>query len=424
MKSRRRILLSFFLLPLFLFAQGEVYILTLRGAIGPASRDYILRGIREAEENSASLILLKLDTPGGLDLAMREICQGILKSKVPFLTFVYPPGARAASAGTFILMASHLSAMAKGTSIGAAYPVQIGGKELSEEVKRKVENDAVAYLVSLAKMRNRDTIFAEEAVRKSATLTGEAAFQKGIIDFFSNTEDELIEKVKEKGIGIKKKRIFPMNPIETFFQYLTDPNLAYILLVLGMYGIIFELQAPGSIFPGVFGGLSLILALYAFQIIPVNYAGLALIALSFILLLLELRITSYGLLTVGATLSFLLGSFLLFPKTDFPLASNIIIITSIVTILFFLLILSLGIKAHRKKVLTGKEGMINLIAEVAEDFQEKGQIFVRGEYWPAISLSGFLKKGEKVRVVEVSGMLLKVERIDSASGEDYSKLNV
>ncbi|MEO0102362.1 MAG: nodulation protein NfeD [candidate division WOR-3 bacterium] len=414
MKFRERILL-FFLLPFFLFAKGEFYILTLKGAIGPASRDYILRAIREAKENGASLLLLKLDTPGGLDLAMREICQGILQSKVPFLTFVYPPGARAASAGTFIVMASHFAAMAQGTSIGAAHPVTIGGKDVSGEMKEKVENDAVAYLVSLAKTRGRDTIFAEEAVRKSATLTAEQALKKGVIDFLANSEEELLEKVKIKGVAIEREKNFPMNPRETFLHYLTDPNLAYILLVLGMYGIIFELQAPGAIFPGVFGGLSLILALYSFQIVPVNYAGLALIALSFILLFLELKITSYGLLTIGAIISFFLGSFLLLPKADFPLSTNIIIIAGIVTILFFLLILSLAIKAHRKEVLTGKEGMVNLIGEVAEDFSERGRVFVRGEYWESISLSGLLKKGEKVRVVDVSGMVLKVERLKETS---------
>ncbi|MEO0117013.1 MAG: nodulation protein NfeD [candidate division WOR-3 bacterium] len=410
-----RFLLFLSFLPFALWAKGDVYILTLKGAIGPASRDYIGRALKEAKEDSASLLLLKLDTPGGLDLAMREICQGILQSPVPFLTFVYPPGARAASAGTFIVMASHFAAMAKGTSIGAAHPVAIGGKEISEEMKEKVENDAVAYLISLAKVRGRDTTFAEQAVRKSVTLTAEQALEKGVIDFLANSEEELLEKVKTKGMVIERKKNFPMNPRETFLHYLTDPNLAYILLVLGMYGIIFELQSPGAIFPGVLGGFLLILALYSFQIIPVNYAGLALIALSFILLILEIKITSYGLLTIGAALSFLLGSFLLFPKANFPLSPPLVVIVSIFTIFFFILVISLGIKAHRQKVVTGREGMVNLIGEAAEDFSERGRVFVRGEYWDSISLSGFLKRGEKVRIVDVSGMVLKVERLKEAN---------
>ena len=418
MKMKSSILL---LLPLLIFARDEVYTLSLSGPIGPAARDYIRRGVREAHQAQASLILLKLDTPGGLDLAMREICQEILNSNIPFLTFVYPPGARAVSAGTFILMASHLAAMAQGTSCGACHPVTIGGKEISEEMKMKMENDASAYLLSLARARNRDTIFAREAVKKSATLDAEGAFQRRVIDFLANSEEELLKKVKERGIKIGRIRNLPMSPREKLLHHLTEPNLAYILLTLGMYGIILELQSPGTILPGIFGTLSLSLALYSFQILPVNYVGLILIFLSFLLFFLELKITSYGLLTIGGIILFFLGSTLLFPRIDFPLSPKTVLIAGIATVIFFLLILLLGIRAQGRRVQTGPEGMINLIGEVVEDFSETGQVFVRGEYWKAISLSGSLKKGEKVRVVSISDMVLKVERIEKTqNGRDMA----
>ncbi len=421
------ILLSLLSLP-SLYAKdtpdSAIYLLSLRGPIGPAASEYIKRGIKIAERERASCLVLKLDTHGGLDEAMREIVQAILLSSVPFITFVYPPGARAASAGTFILMASHIAVMAKGTSCGACHPVAIAGKEISEEMKIKIENDAVSFLKSLALKRKRDTIFAEEAVRKSATLTDQEAKARGVIDFQANSDSELINKIDGFATEIndqeiiittrnKSIRYLNMNAREKLFQHLTNPNLAYILLMIGMYGIIFELQSPGSLFPGVIGVISLILALYSFQIIPVNYAGLFLIGLSFLLFLLEIKITSYGLLTIGGVTSFVLGSLLLFPTQSpfFPFSPATIIIVSLLTIIFFLLIVGLGIKAHLKKPTTGKEGMLNLIGEVISATPpSQGTVFVRGEYWQAVSLSGPLKKGDKVKVVEIDGMILKVAK--------------
>ncbi len=417
------LLYHFWLFPLFLYGKGDLFLLTLNGPIGPATKEYVLRGIESAEKESASCLILRMNTPGGLDEAMREIVRGILQAKVPFITFVYPPGARAASAGTFLVMASHIAAMANGTAIGAAHPVQIGGGEGDEEMKNKLVNDAVSLLKSLAQKRNRDTTFAVEAVKKSLSLTEREALERRVIEVLANSEDELLNQIEGRRIEIankeiylrvlgKTKKVFTMNDRERFFQILTNPNLAYILLLLGMYGLIFELQSPGAIFPGVFGAISLITALYSFQILPVNYAGLALIGLSFLLFLLELKITSYGLLSLGGIISFVMGSLLLFPSSPFPFAKTTIIVIGLITLILFLIIISLGIRAHIKNVATGKEGMIDLVGEVSEDFSTSGQIFVRGEYWQAISLSGPLKKGERVRVVEVNGMVLKVKKCE------------
>ncbi len=412
--------------------EGGIYFLTVRGAIGPATSEYIQRGIKICEEKSASALILKLDTPGGLDEAMREIVQAILSTRVPFITFVYPSGARAASAGTFILIASHLAAMAEGTTTGAAHPVSIGAKEIPQEMKEKIEEDAAAFLKSLALKRKRDTTFAVAAVKKSMVLTDREALERKVIDCRANSCEELLKKIdgrkvvvdnQELVISTRGKASYPidMNARERFLQALTNPNLAYILLMIGMYGIIFELQNPGSLFPGVVGALSLILAFYSFRILPVNYAGLFLIGLSFLFFLLEIRVASYGLLSAGGIISFILGSLLLFPNFSpfFPFSISVIIIATIITILFFLLIISLGIKAHLKKPVSGKEGMVNLVGEVVdsfsapvgEDILPSGQVFVRGEYWPALSLSGPLKKGDKVRVVEVQGMVLKVKAL-------------
>lgn len=413
-----------FLFALLLLQSNEIYLGEMSGVISPASSAYILRAISIAEEKNGVCLIIKLDTPGGLDESMREITKRILNTRVPVVIYVAPRGARAASAGVFILYSSHIAAMAPGTNIGAAHPVGMGGGKIDTVMASKVTNDAVAYLQSLAKARNRNIEWAEKAVRQSASIDDETALKIGVCEVLADDEVDLINKLDGKEVRILDETIrlntksAPLKKIsmslrEKLLLILTNPNIAYILLLLGIYGLFFELQNPGMIFPGVVGAICLILGFYALHLLPVNYAGLALILLSAIFFILEIYVTSHGLLSVGGVISLIVGSLILF-ESDLPflrVSWEVIMVVVIITIIFVGLLLFLGIKAQFRKPAAGKEGLLGEQGITRSEVnREGGTVFVHGELWNAVSDTP-IKKGVKIKVIGSQGMVLKVEQI-------------
>ncbi len=423
---------SIIIVPLFLLifstvsfsAKSSVYVLTIQGVINPVSAEYIQRGIDLANTERASALVIELDTPGGLDTSMRKIIKSINQSAVPVVVYVFPSGARAASAGVFITMAAHVAAMAPGTNIGAAHPVGIGiGGKMDKTMVEKVTNDAVAYIKSIAERRGRNKKWAEKAVRKSVSVTAREALKLRVIDLIAKDLDDLMKKIDGKTVetvsgkvklktrGVPTKRV-PMGLRLKILSIIGNPNVAYILMLLGFYGLFFELTNPGAIFPGVFGAICLILAFYSFQTLPVNYAGLLLIILSIILFVLEIKITSHGVLTIGGIVSMVIGSLMLFksPGPFFKLSLYLILPAALATALFFTVTFSLAFKAWRRKPVTGKEGLLGLEGVAHTDIdKEGGMALLRGEYWQAFSDEP-IKKGEKIKVQEVKGLKIKVKR--------------
>ncbi len=400
-----------------------VMVTEIKGAISPPVADFITSAIRRAEKENAELLIITMDTPGGLDPSMRKITQSILNSKVPICVYVYPSGARAASAGVFILLSAHIAAMAEGTNVGAAHPVTLGKDTLSSTMKKKIENDAVAYIRSLAEKRKRNAEWAEEAVRKSISITANQALKLHVIDIIANSISQLLEKLdgqkvmingKEKILSLKNVEIVELKRgwIEKILEILANPTVAYILLLIGIYGIIFELQNPGAIFPGVIGAISLILAFYSFHMLPVNFAGVFLVILAIIMFILEIKVTSYGVLTLGGIISFVLGSLLLF-QTNVPffkISAWVIAIATIITVLFFLIIIGFTVKTHLKKPVSGKEGLIGVEGIAKTDLAPEGMVFIRGEWWNAEAERGKIKKGEKIVVSKIEGLKLIVKK--------------
>ncbi|MCX7988223.1 MAG: nodulation protein NfeD [Thermodesulfovibrio sp.] len=412
------------LVPLTVSAK-EILVLTVDGVINPPHSEYVIKGIKKAHEIKAEVIIIKLDTPGGLDTSMREMVKEILNSHVPVVVYVSPKGARAASAGAFITLAAHVAAMAPGTNIGAAHPVAMGGEKMDKTMAEKVTNDAVAYIKSIAQQRGRNVEWAEQAVRKSISSTETEAFKQRVIDIIAEDLNSLIKeldgrKVKtvlgEKTINSKNAKVteLQMNFRERLLNFLSNPNIAYILLMIGIYGIIFELSNPGAIFPGVIGAISLILAFYSLQTLPINYAAAGLILLGIILFILELKFTSYGLLTLGGIICFVLGSIMLFDTENplFKLSISVIIPVTIVTALFFALLLRLAYKAYKRKPVTGVEELIGLKGVAKTDIDKhKGMVMVHGELWQAIS-DEEIKKDQEIIVEQVQGLTLKVRKAD------------
>jgi membrane-bound serine protease (ClpP class) len=394
------------------------------GIIHPPSQEYIISLINEGEKKGAEIVILMLDTPGGLDPSMREIIKKIMNSSVPVCVFVYPQGARAASAGAFITISAHIAAMAPSTNIGAAHPVTIGEGQKDTIMMKKVLNDAVAYMESIAKKRKRNVQVAKQLVEKSLSISAEEALNKKIIDLIANDLNDLLSKIDGKIVevsGIEKKietkdaelLEYKMNLRNKILSVISNPTIAYILLILGFYGLFFEITHPGAIFPGVIGAICLILALYALQTLPVNYAGVLLILLSMILFLLEVKIQSHGALGLGGVISLLLGSLLLFSR-DIPYLqislwaiAGVIVVTSV----FFLIVITKVIQVHKRKPVSGKEGIIGEKGIAKSDIDKNGGIvFVHGEIWKAIS-NEKIKKGEEIIVKKIDGLKLIVEKI-------------
>jgi membrane-bound serine protease (ClpP class) len=404
-----------------LISFAQVDLAVVDGVIGPVSARFLEEAIVKAERNESQLLIIQLDTPGGLDTAMREIVKNIFESEVPVCVYVFPSGARAASAGVFIAMAAHVAAMAPGTNLGAAHPVTIG-REMDEELSKKVTNDAAAYIRSIAEKRGRNSEWAESSVRESVSVTGEEAVQQNVVDVVAASVDELLELLDGWDVdfdgrtatlhtsGASVSRI-EMGFRDRLLSRIADPNVAYVLMLLGIFGLFFELQNPGAIFPGVVGAICLILAFFAFQTLPINYAGLMLIILGVILFILETQISSYGMLTLGGIVSMLLGSFMLIRVTPpvLKISWTVIIPSVVATALFFIFAIGMALKAQRRKPTTGLKGIVGEIGVARTKISEKGKVFVHGELWNATS-EEVIKKGEKISVVGIEGLTLRIKK--------------
>ncbi len=403
----------------------------IEGIVGPITASYVTRTIQKAEDEKAEVLIFLIDTPGGLDEAMRDIIKEELNASIPIVIYVHPSGARDASAGVFITLAAHIAAMTPGTNIGAAHPVAIspggrGGDEeqgIDETMKEKMTQDAAAYIRSIAEKKNRNINWAEDAVRKSVSATAEEALKLGIIDFIAESVDELLEKIdgmEVELVGFTKKlntkdavkKEIPMTWREELLKMISNPNIAYILFILGFYGLIFEITHPGAIIPGLLGALFLVLAFFAFQTLPINYTGVGLIILGIAMFVMEVLTPTYGPLTLGGIVAMTLGSLMLL-NTNVPflqISKSIIIAAVGTTAAFFLFALGAVIKAMKRKPATGKEGLIGEIGTAEGDINStEGKVFIHGEYWNAES-SEMIKEGEKVEVLEVERLKLKVKK--------------
>ncbi|GAB4535998.1 MAG: nodulation protein NfeD [Thermodesulfovibrionia bacterium] len=413
--------MSLFLFILFIpvLSQADVIVVKADGIVNPVMAEFISKTIDKAIEEKADLVVIELDTPGGLDTSMRTIVKKIITSDVPVAVYVSPSGARAASAGVFITVSAHIAAMAPGTNIGAAHPVGIGGK-IDKTMADKVVNDSAAYIRSLAEKRGRNIEWVEEAVRKSVSITEKEALNLKVIDLIEPDIKALLKDVDQRTIETAMGKVTlktrdakivrkEMNLRYKILDLISDPNVAYLLMLLGFYGIFFELTNPGAIFPGVFGAIALILALYSFQTLPVNYAGLLLIIFGIILFILEVKVTSFGLLTIGGIISMVMGSLMLFesPLPFFKVSLKVILPAVILTAIFFTMTISLAVKAYRRRPVTGSEGLIGLEGEARSDIDKEGLVFVHGEIWQAWSDEP-IKKGQRVIVDRVEKLKVKV----------------
>jgi membrane-bound serine protease (ClpP class) len=425
MKSIRFIIaLSLFL---FLFpgkglaGENEIYVIKVSGSINPAVAEFLEKGISKASADEVSCIIVEMDTPGGLAESMREIVKAIFASKVPVVVYVAPSGARAASAGVMITMAADIAAMAPGTNIGAAHPVGAGGKEIDGAMSDKVVNDMVASAKSIAAKRGRNAEWVEKAIRKSVSVTETEALKGNIIDIVAKDLDDLIRQIngrKIEGKGVlrldkAKKTVLKEGLRTKILKTISDPNIAYILLMIGLAGLYFELSHPGAILPGVVGGISIILAFFAMQTIPINYAGFLLILLALVFFIMEMKITSYGLLSIAGITSLLLGSLMLFDSngTDMRLSWGVLLPTIIMVSGFFVVISGLVFKSHLSKPKTGARGLVGEIGVVKEALMPEGRVFVHGELWNATSKDP-IETGAKVRVVNVVSLVLEVEAVE------------
>jgi len=401
-----------------------VRVISVDGAINPSSADYIHEEIQRAAQVSAECLIIELNTPGGLLKSTRMIVTDFLNSPVPVVVYVYPGGSQAASAGVFVTLAANIAVMAPGTNIGAAHPVGLG-EQPDSVMMGKITNDAAAFIRTISEKRNRNVTWAEDAVRKSLSITETEALRSGVIDTIADNLQDLLQKIDgrlvrtnsgEKHLSVKNASIVI---VEKSFQQkildiLSDPNIAYIFMMLGFYGLLFELYNPGAILPGVVGFISLILGFYSLHTLPINYAGLALIIFAIILFVLDLKLASHGILTVGALVSLFTGSIMLIRNDSafdmITISWKVVLIVVILSALFFIFAIGMGVKAQKRKPTTGTEGLIGEIGETSTDLKPEGQVRVHGEIWKAVSTEGTIKKGIKVTVVNVENLKLQVRK--------------
>jgi membrane-bound serine protease (ClpP class) len=400
-------------------------VITVDATITPPIAEYILQSIQESSDRSADGLIILLDTPGGLDTSMRDIAKGILNAPLPVVVFVHPAGARAASAGVIITISAHVAAMSPGTNIGAAHPVGIGiGGEMDKTMAAKVENDAVAYVKGIAKKRGRNEDWAAKAVLKSESITAEEALKLGVIDVVATDVSQLLAQLDNRRVDLPRgERILKTANAQVremdmglrlrILSVISNPNIAYILLLVGLAGLYFEFANPGAILPGVIGGMSLILAFFALQTLPVNYAGVLLILFAIVLFVAEIKVVSNGLLAVAGIISLVMGSLLLFDSSEPALRVSLQVLVPTVTILslFFIGVISLVVKAQRRKKLTGKEGMEGAEGISVTEIFAEGKVLVRGEHWNAVS-DRKIAQGKHIRVKSMEGLTLNVEEIN------------
>jgi len=405
-----------------------VHVITLDATINPATADFIHESIQDALNDHAECLIIRLNTPGGLLKSTRVIVTDLLTSKVPVVVYVSPPGSQSASAGAFVTLAAHIAAMAPGTNIGAAHPVGMQGGEKDSIMNEKATNDAAAFIRTISEKRHRNIQWAEDAVRKSISITENEALQDSVIDLIALNVKDLLEKIDGKTVTIdgeikvlstKDARIVEsgMDWKHRILDIISDPNIAYIFFLLGIYGLMFELYNPGSILPGVVGVICIIVAFYSLHTLPINYAGLALILFAIILFIAELKIASHGLLAVGGGISLLLGSIMLInPESSLEIISiswSVIIPAVLFTVLFFVFAIGMGVRAQLRKPVTGIEGIVGEVGEAFSDLNPEGQVRVHGEIWNATSADGILKKGTPIRVDKVKDLHLTVRKSES-----------
>ena len=406
-------------------AASHLNMIEVQDTINPGVQDFIESAIEQSEEEGAECLIILLDTPGGLMTSMRGIVQSVLNSDVPVIVYVYPSGAQAASAGVFVTVSADIAAMAPGTNIGAAHPVTASGGDVPKTMNEKVVNDMLAFARSIAQQRGRNQKWLEDAVKESVSITAEEAFKKNVIDLVAVDIPDLLKKLdgwelQRKGytrtlhtLGIEQRTIEP-GWLHQILRAISNPNIAYILLMIGLAGLYFELSQPGAILPGVIGGISLILALYALQSLPVNYAGVLLILLAVIFFILEIKVASYGMLSFAGVISLVLGSLMLFQTRGYGgrLDMSVFIPTIVAVSAFFVVVASLAFRAQMRKPQTGTDALEGEIAVVKKDLSPEGKVFVAGELWNA-EADEHIPVGEKVQVVSVENLKLKVKRIDA-----------
>ncbi len=426
MRFRFLVFMSIFMFS-WLVAQERVTIISIAGVINPVSSDFIHRAIEQSENDGSQCLVILLDTPGGLVTSMRQITRNIMNASVPIVVYVYPSGAHAGSAGVFVTLAAHIAAMAPGTNIGAASVVSLGfgvGSDSSNAtMMRKATNDAVAFIKSIAEERGRNAEWAEKAVTEAAAVSAREALELNVIDLIAPNLDSLLAaidgKVVKTALGMDtlrtrdcEKQYLEMSLQDKILDVISNPTIAYILFILGLYGLFFELYNPGAIFPGVIGGICIILFFYAMHTLPVNYAGIMLILLAVLLFILEIKITSYGILTIGGVVSFILGSIMLYGSNSpfLKISWEVIAAVTAFTVLFFLVAIGLGLRAQLLKPAIGREHIVDSEAEALEDFVNgKGQVKHEGEIWQAVS-EDEIHKGDRLRVVNIKGLTMRVEK--------------
>ena len=400
----------------------QVNVVRVEGVISSSAAEYVVAAIKQAEKEKVAALVIEMDTPGGLDTAMRAIIKEMLAAERPIVVYVAPSGARAASAGAFITLAAHVAAMAPGTNIGAAAPVAMGG-QMDKTMEKKVTNDAAAYMRTIAEKRGRPIELAEEWVRKATAKTETEALKTKLIDVVSPKLEDLLQAIDGRTVTTAAGKVKletkqatvvrgEMNLREKILKIVADPTIAYLLLILGLAGLYFEFSTPGAVLPGVLGGISLILALYAFQQLPINYAGVLLILLAILMFIAEIKVVSHGVLTLGGLAAMILGSVMLIdsPLPDMRIPLTTIILTASAVAAFFMFIVGAGVRALWSKTRTGPEGLVGEVGVVRSRLAPRGQIFLRGELWNAESASP-VEPGESVRVTRIDGLTLQVVQV-------------